>query len=122
MGHRALDAPADGVGAARGVHLAPRPHPGHEKGLDDTNATEVARALDDLLTRAQAGPVSKRSDFPRRRPSTFAVWLVLATARNVAVAWSAACPEELRSANSDGSRFCRSRSVRSRRAGMRSSE
>jgi hypothetical protein len=33
-----------------------------EKGLDDTNETEVARVLDDLLTRAQAGPVSKLSD------------------------------------------------------------
>jgi putative transposase len=29
---------------------------------DDTNETEVARVLDDLLTRAQAGPVDKRSD------------------------------------------------------------
>jgi transposase InsO family protein len=33
-----------------------------EKGLDDTNETEVARVLDDLLSRAQAGPVSKLSD------------------------------------------------------------
>jgi transposase InsO family protein len=33
-----------------------------EKGLDDANETEVARVLDDLLTRAQAGPVDKRSD------------------------------------------------------------
>ena len=33
-----------------------------EKGRDDTNETEVARVLDDLLTRAQAGPVDKLSD------------------------------------------------------------
>ena len=33
-----------------------------EKGLGDTNETEVARVLDDLLSRAQAGPVSKLSD------------------------------------------------------------
>lgn len=31
-------------------------------GLDDSNETEVARVLDDLLTRAQAGPVDKTSD------------------------------------------------------------
>jgi transposase InsO family protein len=30
-----------------------------EKGLDDTSETELARVLDDLLTRAQAGPVDK---------------------------------------------------------------
>ena len=33
-----------------------------EAGRDDTNETEVARVLDDLLTRAQAGPVDKLSD------------------------------------------------------------
>jgi putative transposase len=33
-----------------------------EKGKDDTNETEVARVLDDLLTRAQAGPVDRLSD------------------------------------------------------------
>jgi putative transposase len=33
-----------------------------EKGKDDTNETEVARVLDDLLTRAQAGPAGKRTD------------------------------------------------------------
>ena len=33
-----------------------------EKGLDDTNETEVARVLDELLTRAQAGSVDKLSD------------------------------------------------------------
>lgn len=33
-----------------------------EAGRDDTNETEVARVLDDLLTRAQAGPVDKASD------------------------------------------------------------
>jgi hypothetical protein len=33
-----------------------------ERGLDDSNETAVARVLDDLLTRAQAGPVDKRSD------------------------------------------------------------
>jgi len=38
-----------------------------QKGKDDTNETEVARVLDDLLTRAQAGPVDRLSD-PRRRP------------------------------------------------------
>jgi len=33
-----------------------------QRGVDDTNETEVARVLDDLLTRAKAGPVDKRSD------------------------------------------------------------
>jgi putative transposase len=33
-----------------------------EKGLDDGNETAVARVLDELLTRAQAGPVDKRTD------------------------------------------------------------
>jgi putative transposase len=33
-----------------------------ERGVDDTNETEVAKVLDDLLTRAQAGPVDKVSD------------------------------------------------------------
>jgi transposase InsO family protein len=33
-----------------------------ERGVDDTNETEVAKVLDDLLNRAQAGPVDKVSD------------------------------------------------------------
>ncbi len=33
-----------------------------DRGVDDTNETEVAKVLDDLLTRAQAGPVDKASD------------------------------------------------------------
>lgn len=33
-----------------------------ERGHDDRNETEVARVLDDLLTRAQAGPVDTRTD------------------------------------------------------------
>ncbi len=33
-----------------------------QRGVDDTNETEVAKVLDDLLTRAQAGPVDKASD------------------------------------------------------------
>ena len=33
-----------------------------EQGTDDTNETEVARVLDDLLTRAQNGPADKRAD------------------------------------------------------------
>ena len=33
-----------------------------EKGRDDTNETEVARVLDELLTRAAAGPVDKLTD------------------------------------------------------------
>jgi hypothetical protein len=37
-------------------------HLAAEQGRDDTNETEIARVLDDLLTRAQAGPVSKLSD------------------------------------------------------------
>jgi len=37
-------------------------HLAAETGIDDTNETEVARVLDDLLTRAQAGPVSKLTD------------------------------------------------------------
>jgi putative transposase len=32
-----------------------------QKGADDTNETEVARVLDDLLTRAQAGPEGRRT-------------------------------------------------------------
>jgi putative transposase len=32
-----------------------------ERGVGDTNGTEVAKVLDDLLTRAQAGPVDKAS-------------------------------------------------------------
>jgi hypothetical protein len=38
-----------------------------QRGGDDTNETEVARVLDDLLTRAEAGPVDKRSDRIRAR-------------------------------------------------------
>jgi putative transposase len=33
-----------------------------QRGGDDSNETEIARVLDDLLTRAQAGPVDKLSD------------------------------------------------------------
>lgn len=33
-----------------------------ERGVDDTNETEVAKVLDDLLSRAEAGPVDKASD------------------------------------------------------------
>jgi hypothetical protein len=33
-----------------------------QRGGDDANETEVARVLDDLLTRAAAGPVDKRTD------------------------------------------------------------
>jgi hypothetical protein len=33
-----------------------------QRGVDNTNETEVAKVLDGLLTRAQAGPVDKRSD------------------------------------------------------------
>jgi putative transposase len=33
-----------------------------ERGLDDTSETELARVLDDLLTRAQAGPVDKATN------------------------------------------------------------
>lgn len=33
-----------------------------QRGGDDTNQTQVARVLDDLLTRAAAGPVDKRTD------------------------------------------------------------
>jgi len=33
-----------------------------DRGLEDSNETDVARVLDDLLTRAQAGPVDKLSD------------------------------------------------------------
>lgn len=33
-----------------------------QRGGDDSNETEIARVLDDLLTRAQAGPLDKRSD------------------------------------------------------------
>lgn len=42
------------------------------KGLDDTNETEVAKVLDDLLSRAQAGPVDKRSDRVAARTRTAA--------------------------------------------------
>jgi hypothetical protein len=52
-----VDAPADGRRAVRGLHLAPRPPPGHAAtpGEQVTEA-EVARALDELLTRAEHGP------------------------------------------------------------------
>jgi putative transposase len=33
-----------------------------QRGVDDTSETEVAKVLDDLLTRAQTGPVDKLSD------------------------------------------------------------
>src|SRR5262249_26080336 len=33
-----------------------------ERGLDDTNETDVARVLDELLTRAEAGPGDRRGD------------------------------------------------------------
>ena len=33
-----------------------------QRGMNDTNETEVAKILDDLLTRAQAGPVDKATD------------------------------------------------------------
>jgi len=33
-----------------------------QNGLDESNETEIAKVLDDLLTRAQAGPVDKRTD------------------------------------------------------------
>jgi len=33
-----------------------------QRGVDDTNETEVAKVLDDLLSRAQAGPVDKATD------------------------------------------------------------
>ena len=33
-----------------------------QRGGDDTNETDVAKVLDDLLTRAQAGPVDKATD------------------------------------------------------------
>lgn len=33
-----------------------------DQGVDDTNETEVAKVLDDLLSRAQAGPVDKATD------------------------------------------------------------
>jgi len=33
-----------------------------DRGVNDTNETEVAKVLDDLLTRAQSGPVDKASD------------------------------------------------------------
>ena len=63
MGHRAMDAPADG--RPRRSPSSPGATPAAwppRQGLDDTNETEVARVLDELLTRAQAGPVDKLSD------------------------------------------------------------
>ena len=39
-----------------------------EKGRDDTNETEVARVLDELFTRAEAGPVDKLTDRITGRP------------------------------------------------------
>ena len=59
LGHRAVDAPADDLRAVRRLHLAARPEAGRGARTDDTNETEVARVLDDLLTRAQAGPADK---------------------------------------------------------------
>jgi len=57
-----MDAPADGGRAVRRVHLALRPPPGRRERPGDTNETEVARVLDELLTRAEAGPVDKLTD------------------------------------------------------------
>ena len=70
---RAMDASADG--RPRRSPSSPGATPAAwppRQGRDDTNETEVARVLDDLLTRAQAGPVDKLSDrdrcpHPRRR-------------------------------------------------------
>ena len=67
MGHRRVDPPADGRRAVRRLHLAPRPPPGRRTGRDDTNETEVARVLDELLTRAEHGPADKVTR-PGRRP------------------------------------------------------
>jgi len=51
------------VGAARGVHLGATPAPWpREKAWTTPTRPRFARVLDDLLTRAQAGPVSKLSD------------------------------------------------------------
>src|SRR5664279_4414190 len=62
MGHGTVDAPADGVRAVRRVHWRHTRKLATERGVDDTNETEVAKVLDDLLTRAQAGPVDKATD------------------------------------------------------------
>jgi putative transposase len=43
-----------------------------QRGIDDTNETEVAKVLDDLLSRAQASPVDKRSDRVTARGRTAA--------------------------------------------------
>ncbi len=44
-----------------------------ERGAGDTNETEVAKVLDDLLTRAQAGPVDKATDRVTARTRVAAV-------------------------------------------------
>jgi transposase InsO family protein len=68
-----------------------------QRGGDDTNETEVARVLDDLLTRAEAGPVDKRSDRIRARTR------VAATAhRPVLPAAAAEQPEQQPSPNDGG--------------------
>jgi putative transposase len=43
-----------------------------QRGVDDTNETEVAKVLDDLLTRAQAGPVDKATGKSEKSEATVA--------------------------------------------------
>ena len=65
---RALDAPADG--RPRRSPSSPGATPAAwppQTGGDDTNETEVARVLDDLLTRA-AGRAGRQAQRPDRRP------------------------------------------------------
>ena len=64
-----------------------------QRGGDDTNETEVARVLDALLTRAEAGPVDKRSDRVAARTR------VAATAHRPALPEPQAKPEPTPAAN-----------------------
>jgi hypothetical protein len=66
-----------------------------QRGGDDTNETEVARVLDDLLTRAEAGPVDKRSDRVAARTR------VAATAHRPALPDQQAQPEPAPAANGE---------------------
>lgn len=68
-----------------------------QRGGDDTNETEVARVLDDLLTRAEAGPVDKRSDRVAARTR------VAAAAHRPALPEPQAQPEPAPAANGEAS-------------------
>ena len=56
-----MDAPADGIRAVRDFTWRHARRLSAQAGRDDTSEAEVARVLDELLTRAQAGPPSDKA-------------------------------------------------------------